>query len=67
MKLRERQGRPAELEQHQIADETDPIDKYQHIEKDRKLELLGLSLEELNAEQKLCVTLFYLEKKLKEK
>ena len=33
------------------------------IEKDRQLELMSDSLEELSKEQKLCVTLFYLEKK----
>ncbi len=33
------------------------------IEKDRKLELLAICLEELNPGQKLCVTLFYIEKK----
>ena len=36
---------------------------HQHIEKDRKLELMTNSLEELNKEQKQCVSLFYLEKK----
>lgn len=63
MKLRERQGKPAEIDQQQIPDNNDPIEKYQHLEKDRKLELLGNSLEELNSEQKQCVTLFYLHKK----
>ena len=63
MKLRERLGRPAELEQQQIADDADPTEKHLHIEKDRKLELLASSLEELGTEQKQCVTLFYLEKR----
>jgi RNA polymerase sigma factor (sigma-70 family) len=34
-----------------------------HLEKDRQLELMSNSLQELNNEQKLCVTLFYLEKR----
>lgn len=64
MKLRERQGKQAaEIHDQQIPDESDPASRYQHIEKDRKLELLNISLEELNNEQKQCVTLFYLEKK----
>jgi RNA polymerase sigma-70 factor (ECF subfamily) len=64
MKLREKQGKKAaDIEQQQIADETDPTAKYQHLEKDKKLELLGNSLNELNNEQKQCVTLFYLDKK----
>ncbi|WP_315817407.1 sigma factor-like helix-turn-helix DNA-binding protein [Paraflavitalea speifideaquila] len=34
-----------------------------HLEKDRQLELMDESLRELSNEQKLCVTLFYLEKR----
>ncbi|HUR11652.1 MAG TPA: sigma-70 family RNA polymerase sigma factor [Flavitalea sp.] len=33
-----------------------------HLQKDEHLELMARSLEELNPEQKQCVTLFYLEK-----
>ncbi len=36
--------------------------KFQHLEKDRTLDLMGNALEELSNEQKQCVTLFYLEK-----
>ena len=32
------------------------------IEKDKKLELLGVCLQELNPSQKVCVTLFFIEK-----
>jgi RNA polymerase sigma factor (sigma-70 family) len=64
MKIREKQGQAAtEINDQQIADETDPAARHQLIEKDRQLELMASSLEELNAEQKQCVTLFYLEKK----
>jgi RNA polymerase sigma factor (sigma-70 family) len=64
MKIREKQGRPVTaLGELQIPDDADPSSKYQHIEKDRQLEMMKESLEELNTEQKQCVTLFYLEKK----
>jgi RNA polymerase sigma factor (sigma-70 family) len=64
MRIREKQGKAAsEINDQQIADETDISSVQQHIEKDRQLELMTESLEELNSEQKLCVTLFYLEKK----
>lgn len=64
MKIRDRQGKQAtELkEQMAIADE-DENSKTLHIEKERKLALMADCLEELNKEQKQCVTLFYLEKK----
>ena len=64
MKLREKQGKPAPVPSEEVlADEADPASKYTHLEKERKLDLLGESLEELNSEQKQCVTLFYLSKK----
>lgn len=64
MKLRDRQGRLAvNVEEQQIADDSDPAAKTAHLEKDRQLELMSNSLEELNQEQKQCVTLFYLEKR----
>lgn len=37
--------------------------KFQHLEKDRTLDLMENALDELSFEQKQCVTLFYLEKK----
>lgn len=64
MKLRDRQGKiAADIEDQQIPDDADLIARQQHMEKDRKLELLSHSLEELNKEQKQCVTLFYMEKR----
>lgn len=63
MKLRERGKIAAEPNESMIADTSDPASIREHFEKDRKLELMADSLEQLNAEQKLCVTLFYLEKK----
>ncbi len=64
MKLRQNQGKiSTDITTQQIPDETDPASQHKHIEKDRKLELMSNSLDELNPEQKQCVTLFYLEKK----
>lgn len=63
LRLRNRRDRiPEELRDENIAGEH-PVPPLQHLEKDRKLELLGHSLKELNTEQQQCVTLFYLEKK----
>lgn len=64
MKIREKAGRiPAELNEETMADDTEPGAIQSHIEKDRTLELMSRTLEELNVEQKQCVTLFYLEKR----
>ena len=63
MKLRDKQGRPAEIHDIHIPDEHDITDKYGHLEKERKLQLLSECLNELNPEQKQCVTLFFLEKR----
>lgn len=63
MTLRQKAGPHKDVTTEQIPDDADPATKHQHIEKDRKLELMSLSLNELNNEQKQCVTLFYLEKK----
>lgn len=61
MKLRDRQGKiPAELEDKHPAEETD---RGLLVETDKNLERLSEALEELNTEQKQCITLFYLEKK----
>lgn len=64
MKLRDKQGRnPAEIkEEMTIAGEED-AGQATHLEKDRHLELMEVCLQELNKEQKQCVTLFYLEKR----
>ena len=64
MKLRDKQGRnPAEIkEEMTIAGEED-AGQATHLEKDRQLELMEVCLQELNKEQKQCVTLFYLEKR----
>ena len=64
MKLRDRQGKyPTELKEQMLVTTEEESSKNVHIEKDRQLELMNSCLEELNKEQKQCVTLFYLEKR----
>lgn len=61
MKLRDKQiFIPVESKPDLAAPETDPIERK---EKEATLTLLENALEELNEEQKTCVTLFYLQKK----
>ena len=63
MKLRDRQGRPAALSEDMLAAWDEDRDTNPHVEKEQLLGLMGQALEELGKEQKLCVILFYLEKK----
>jgi RNA polymerase sigma factor (sigma-70 family) len=63
MKLRDQHGRSAVLSDTMLAAWDEEPEKNKHLEKDQLLEMMGQSLEELGKEQKLCVTLFYLEKK----
>lgn len=63
MKIREKHGRiPVEISD-KMASAEDAFSKFDLIEKDQTLSLIEDGLNELNAEQKLCVTLFYLQKK----
>jgi RNA polymerase sigma factor (sigma-70 family) len=64
MKLRNQQGkRSTEIKEQMMTIPEEDIAAASHLEKDRKLDLMQASLNELNGEQKQCVTLFYLEKK----
>jgi len=65
MKIREKQGKTTtEIREQLVVQDPDEEDnKYKHLEKERQLDLMSNSLNELNAEQKTCVTLFYLEKR----
>ena len=63
MKLRDRHGRPTELSESLLAAWDEEPGKNPHLEKERLLQWMGQSLEELGKEQKQCVILFYLEKK----
>lgn len=63
MRLRDKHGRPAALSEEMLAAWDEDTGRSKHLEKDLLLELMTQSLEELGKEQKLCVILFYLEKK----
>ncbi len=63
MKLRDRHGQAAELSETMLAAWDEEPGKSSHREKEQWLEWMGQSLEELGNEQKLCVILFYLEKR----
>lgn len=66
MKLRDRPGKyTGELTENMtvLSPDEEMEGKRQVIEKDRKLQLLASCLEELNPGQKLCVTLFFIEKR----
>ena len=63
MKIRDKHGRiPVEISD-KIAAAEDAFTKSELFEKDQTLSLVEEGLNELNEEQKLCVTLFYLQKK----
>lgn len=64
MKLRDKQGKiPVELTENHIATPAENADRYTLLNNEKTFELMSSSLDELNEEQKQCVTLFYLEKK----
>jgi RNA polymerase sigma factor (sigma-70 family) len=65
MKIREKQGKFTTEIKDQLALQhpEEEENKYRHLEKDRQLDLMENCLNELNEEQKSCVTLFYLEKR----
>ena len=62
MKLRDKGKYTAEINEKLMAtpDETD--DRSTYLEKDRALTHMADALQQLNREQQLCITLFYLEK-----
>jgi RNA polymerase sigma factor (sigma-70 family) len=64
MKIRDKQGKiPLELTDKIIQEEDTFKSKQEHIDKDTTLQLIEEGLDELNEEHKLCLTLFYLQKK----
>jgi len=63
MKLRDQHGRAAELSESMLAAWDDEPGNNSHQQKEQLLEWMGDALEELGKEQKLCVTLFYLNKR----
>jgi len=63
MKLRDRQGLVSPLNEQLVAQPQEENNRQAHLDKDRQLELMSDCLQDLNIDQKQCVTLFYLEKK----
>lgn len=63
MKLRDKGRFSGEINEHMMAAADGPEEKNNHAEKDKALTNLAEALQQLNKEQQLCVTLFYLEKK----
>ena len=63
MKLRGKPGRIVDIKDQMILSSDEDSNMQLHIQRDKQLELVTNSLEELNHEQKQCVTLFYLKKK----
>jgi RNA polymerase sigma-70 factor (ECF subfamily) len=63
MKLRGRHAAPAELTDSLLAAWDEEPGRNSHWEKEKLLQWMSQALEELGKEQKLCVILFYLEKK----
>ena len=63
MKLRDKPGRIVDIKEQMIISSDEDSNIQTHIQKDKQLDLVASSLEELNPEQKQCVTLFYLQKK----
>ena len=63
MQLRDKGKHTAEVNEKIMGAAEDTEETYRHIEKDRTLNDMEQALQQLNKEQQLCVTLFYLEKK----
>lgn len=64
MKLRERQGKViTEINEDLVTGENESITLAELLEKDKQLEVMTESIDELNDEQKQCVTLFYLDRR----
>lgn len=63
MQLRSKGRFTAEINEKTMSTPAETEEKNSYIEKDKTLDLLATALQQLNNEQQLCVTLFYLEKK----
>ena len=63
MKLRDKGKYTTEINEKVMAAPQEGTGINQLKEKDKKLDSLSLALKDLNKEQQLCITLFYLEKK----
>jgi RNA polymerase sigma factor (sigma-70 family) len=63
MQLRDKPGKNTVEVKDSIAAETEETDKESLLLNEKTYEYMGEALKELNADQQLCVTLFYMEKK----
>lgn len=63
MKLRDKGKYTVEINEQLLAAPLDAPELKEIHDKDKALDLMSKALDQLNPEQKLCVTLFYLEKK----
>ena len=64
MKLRDQQGKRAvEVNDIHVQTVDETLEGNPHLEKDELLDRMAGALEQLNAEQKQCIILFYLEKR----
>ena len=63
MQLRDKGRFFSEIDETTVSTPAEPEETKAHIEKDKTLDKLAIALQQLNKEQQLCVTLFYLEKK----
>lgn len=63
MQLRDKQGKNTVEVKESIAAETEETNKEDVLLNERTYDYLNEALKELNADQQLCVTLFYIEKK----
>jgi len=63
MQLRDKNRFSAEINDQAFADAAEPDIKETHVEKEQALTNMAAALLQLNKEQQLCVTLFYLQKK----
>jgi len=63
MQLRDKPGKKTVEVKESIVVETDETDKESLLLNEKTYEYMGEALKELNADQQLCVTLFYMEKK----
>ena len=64
MKLRDKQGKiPLEINEKLMSAPGEETDQQVFIQNDQAFDLMEEALDELNPEQKQCVTLFYLQKK----
>ena len=63
MKLRDKGKYTTEINDHHFATPFEQEDKNEYIVKDKALDAMAAALQQLNTEQKLCIELFYLQKK----